>query len=108
MSEMNPADRRKATRVDFSHEFPARMIAIDGTWHRPCKIFDVSETGAKLQVDGSIAKLQLKEFFLLLSSTGTAHRRCELAWVNGDEVGARFVQTPTKRSAPKSSSRPLA
>jgi len=28
--------------------------------------------------------LALKEFFLLLSSTGLAYRRCRLDWVNGD------------------------
>jgi hypothetical protein len=66
------------------------MMAIDGTWRRPCKIDDISDTGAKLTVEGSIAGLALKEFFLLLSSTGLAYRRCELAWVNGDTLGVTF------------------
>ena len=35
--------------------------------------------------------LPLKEFFLLLSSSGLAYRRCELAWVNGDEIGVNFL-----------------
>jgi hypothetical protein len=34
--------------------------------------------------------LHLKEFVLLLSSTGLAYRRCELAWVNGDQIGAKI------------------
>ena len=41
------------------------MMAIDGTWRRPCTLEDVSETGARLTVDGSIEGLPLKEFFLL-------------------------------------------
>jgi hypothetical protein len=45
----------------------------------------------KLTIPGSIEGLNLKEFFLLLSSTGLAYRRCELAWVNGDQIGAKFV-----------------
>jgi len=60
---------------------------------------DVSQTGARLTVDSSIAGLNLKEFFLLLSSTGLAYRRCSLAWVNGEEIGVTFVQPPTQKKA---------
>jgi hypothetical protein len=41
--------------------------------------------------------LHLKEFFLLLSSTGLAYRRCELSWVNGDQIGVNFIKTGEKR-----------
>jgi hypothetical protein len=68
------------------------MMGIDGTWRRNCTIEDVSETGAKLTVEGSVEGLHLKEFFLLLSSTGLAYRRCELAWVNGDQIGVNFLK----------------
>jgi len=72
-------------------------MAIDGTWRRDCIMHDVSETGARLSVRDSIEGLKLKEFFLLLSSTGLTYRRCELAWVNGEEIGAKFVQHRPKR-----------
>ena len=71
--------------------------AIDGTWRRPCAMEDVSETGARLTVDGSIEGLQLKEFFLLLSTMGKAYRRCQLAWVNGDEIGVFFLKPGEKK-----------
>ena len=58
---------------------------------------DVSETGARLTVDGSIEGLQLKEFFLLLSTMGKAYRRCQLAWVNGDEIGVFFLKPGEKK-----------
>ena len=58
---------------------------------------DVSETGAKLTVEGSVEGLHLKEFFLLLSSTGLAYRRCELSWVNGDQIGVNFLKTGDKK-----------
>ncbi|MGB8118186.1 MAG: hypothetical protein WCF56_05575, partial [Pseudolabrys sp.] len=45
----------------------ANMMAIDGTWQRPCTMQDVSETGAKLIAGGSIEGLPLKEFFLRTS-----------------------------------------
>lgn len=88
---MKPSERRKNVRIDFSHEISAQIVAIDGTWRRACKISDVSETGANIMVEGSIERLQIKEFFLLLSKTGPAYRRCELAWVNGASLGARFI-----------------
>src|SRR5262249_8714585 len=77
-------ERRKGDRVVFERGIPAHMMGIDGPWRRDCIMEDVSEMGAKLTVDGSVEGLALKEFFLLLSSTGLAYRRCELAWVNGD------------------------
>ncbi len=94
-------EQRKARRVVFERGYDAHMMAIDGTWRRACKIQDISDTGAKLGVDGSIDGLLLKEFFLLLSSTGLAFRRCELAWVNGDNLGVLFKSAGVKKS-PKS------
>jgi hypothetical protein len=38
-----------------------------------------------------------KEFFLLLSSTGLAFRRCELAWIDGTHVGVRFISMVKKK-----------
>jgi hypothetical protein len=87
------AERRTGERVIFERGFNAHMMGIDGTWRRECIMEDVSETGAKLTVEGSVEGLHLKEFFLLLSSTGLAYRRCELAWVNGDQIGVNFLKT---------------
>jgi hypothetical protein len=55
-----------------------------------------------MTVEGSIQGLPLKEFFLLLSSTGLAYRRCELAWVNGEEIGVNFLKNSKKKKAGKS------
>ena len=97
---MLKGENRKSNRVEFSLDVSAHMMAIDGTWRRSCKIRDVSETGAKLTVEGSLEGLHLKEFFLLLSSTGLAYRRCELIWVNGDQLGVTFLfQSASKKSS---------
>jgi hypothetical protein len=95
---------RKDTRVSFEHPFDAVMMGIDGTWRRECHLVDVSVSGAKLIVSGSIEGLNLKEFFLLLTPAGIAFRRCELIRVNGDEIGVRFlkkgdVRKPVRRPA---------
>ena len=92
-------ERRKGDRVVFERGIPAQMMGIDGTWRRNCILEDVSENGGKLTVDGSVEGLHLKEFFLLLSSTGLAYRRCELAWVNGDQMGVTFLR-PGKKKKP--------
>jgi hypothetical protein len=94
---MATGERRKGERVVFERGIPAHMMGIDGTWRRDCIMEDVSEMGAKLTVDGSVEGLQLKEFFLLLSSTGLAYRRCELAWVNGDQIGVTFLKPGKKK-----------
>jgi hypothetical protein len=89
---------RKSRRVIFERGYAAHMMAIDGTWRRSCKMLDVSDTGAQLTIEGSVEGLQLKEFFLLLSSTGLAYRRCQLAWVNGDRVGVYFLRQGDKKN----------
>jgi hypothetical protein len=88
-------EQRSQHRVVFDRGHPAYMMAVDGTWRRTCMIEDVSDGGAKLTVNDSLEGLHLKEFFLLLSSTGLAYRRCELAWVNGDQLGGTFLQGST-------------
>jgi hypothetical protein len=94
---MSDVDRRKTTRVSFERGVNVYLMAIDGTWRRDCVMQDASDGGAKFVVSGSIEGLNLKEFFLLLSSTGLAYRRCQLSWINGDQIGAKFV----KRSSAK-------
>jgi hypothetical protein len=93
------SERRRGERVVFERGINAHMMGIDGTWRRECVVEDVSELGAKMTVEGSIEGLHLKEFFLLLSSTGLAYRRCELAWVNGDQVGVNFLKPENKKKA---------
>ncbi len=90
-------ERRQSERVIFEHGLNAHMMGIDGTWRRACVVEDVSETGARLTITGSIEGLHLKEFFLLLSSTGLAYRRCALAWVNGAQVGVSFLKQTEKK-----------
>ena len=51
-------------------------------------------------VDRPLDVLQAQEFFLLLSSTGLAYRRCELIRVDGCEVGVRFILEKKKKGRP--------
>ena len=79
-------------RVTFSRGYDVCIMAIDGTWRRDCQLNAISDNDATLTVEGSIQGLNLKEFFLLLSSTGLAYRRCELVRVNGTDMDIAFLK----------------
>jgi PilZ domain-containing protein len=91
--------KRAANRVSFERGYRAQIMGIDGTWRRDCTMLDVSVSGVQLHIKESIAGLDLKEFFLLLSSTGLAYRRCELARIDGEQIGARFIQPARKKAS---------
>jgi hypothetical protein len=99
MSQKTGAEQRTARRVTFERGIAAHMMAIDGTWRRSCTVRDVSDSGARLMVDGSLEGLVLTEFFLLLSTRGLAYRRCQLAWINGEELGVLFLNRGKRRAA---------
>ncbi len=86
-----PYGDRKSGRVDFERGIRVYIMGIDGTWRRECMMIDVSQTGARLCIEGSFEGLDLKEFFLLLSSTGLAFRRCRMVRVAGDQIGIQFL-----------------
>jgi hypothetical protein len=89
-------ERRKKNRVEFSRGVNVQMVAIDGTWSKHCVMLDAAAGGAKLLVTDPVKGISLKEFFLVLSTTGQAFRRCELAWINGDQLGVRFLEARPK------------
>src|SRR5580765_5630666 len=89
-----------AERVTFSRGYDVCLMAIDGTWRRDCQLNAISDNDAVLTVDGSIQGLNLKEFFLLLSSTGLAYRRCELVRVNGAEMDVQFLKGKNRKKGP--------
>ena len=90
-------DNKGADRVTFSRGYDVCIMAIDGTWRRDCQLNAISDNDAILTVEGSIQGLNLKEFFLLLSSTGLAYRRCELVRVNGTEMDIQFLKGKNKK-----------
>lgn len=85
-------ENRRASRVRFEHRHPVNLMGVDGTWRLTCNLLDVSASGAKIEIEGSVDVLQSKEFFLVLSSTGLAFRRCEMIWVDGSQVGVKFIE----------------
>jgi hypothetical protein len=99
-------EKRKSSRVRFDHRHPVNLMGVDGTWRRSCVLLDASNTGAKLEVEGSADVLRAREFFLLLSSTGLAFRRCELVWVDGAQVGVKFIEDRGSRQKGRQQANP--
>jgi hypothetical protein len=93
-------DNKVLDRVTFSRGYDVCIMAIDGTWRRDCQLNAISDNDAVLTVEGSIQGLNLKEFFLLLSSTGLAYRRCELVRVNGVEMDVQFLNGRNGKKRP--------
>jgi hypothetical protein len=92
------SEQKKALdRVTFGRGYDVCIMAIDGTWRRDCMLQAISDIDAVLTVEGAIHGLNLKEFFLLLSSTGLAYRRCELVRVNGTEMDVQFLNTKPRK-----------
>jgi hypothetical protein len=91
------SEKRGARRVAFAHAPSTSIMAIDGTWRRPCVLSDVSDTGAKLTIQGPLKGLNLSEFFLVLSSTGLAYRRCSFVWTRKNQIGVAFDKQEVKK-----------
>jgi hypothetical protein len=90
-------DKKALDRVTFGRGYDVCIMAIDGTWRPDCLLQAVSGNDAVLTVEGSIQGLNLQEFFLLLSSTGLAYRRCELVRVNGADMDIQFLKTKGRK-----------
>jgi hypothetical protein len=101
-------DPKALERVAFSRGYGVCIMGIDGTWRRDCRLNAISEHDAILTVAGSIQGLNLKEFFLLLSSTGLAYRRCELVRVNGTEIDVQFLKGKKRKRRPRANLESLA
>jgi hypothetical protein len=105
---MAGAERRRGDRVVFERGFAAHMMGIDGTWRRDCVMRDASDGGARLTVSGPLEGLELKEFFLLLSSTGLVYRRCRMVRLQGDEIGIEFLKQSARKSKGRTSGKAMA
>jgi PilZ domain len=79
-------NRRKFSRRSLN--YPAKIIANDGSWNRDCRLVDVSDGGARLVTE---TPLELPGDFTLALS-GKIARRCQLKWIEDCEVGVLFVR----------------
>jgi hypothetical protein len=78
------ADRRRVLK--------AGVIAYNGRHVTlPCGVRDLSQVGARLQVDGSVSA---PDTFELLVDLDGLEAACEVVWRRGSEIGVRFLEPP--------------
>jgi hypothetical protein len=78
-------DKRKSTRKSLHY---SAWIAIEGQGKRSCFIADISDTGARLEVE-DIHTIPDK-FVLLLAATNAPKRQCKVVWRDADVMGVQF------------------
>lgn len=88
------AENRQFPRINFYQGLNVRIVAIDGTWSRSCKMIDVSLKGCKLLVENPFEGINERQFFLVFSATDAVRRRCKLIWTDREQLGVRFLTGP--------------
>lgn len=94
---MSKPEKRTAKRVAFEDSFDTKVVALDGTWSIAGRLYDVSDSGARVRLSGEIIeRLRHEEFFLMITRDGRVSRRARMAWERKQYVGVRFVSLDSK------------
>lgn len=87
-------EKRKTRRQRLHHV--AKILTGPRQFH-DCKLSNVSETGARIEVaDSSVLP---DRFLLLLAARGRARRACQVIWREPQHVGVKFVRRPERPAA---------
>ena len=78
-------DHRKASRRPLRH---TAWVTINGEELHGCAISDISDTGARLDVEKP--DILPEKFVLLLSSRGSPKRKCRVIWRTEKQIGVEF------------------
>lgn len=78
-------EKRKSIRRAIRY---AAWIGFEGSALRGCMVSDISETGARLELEKAEEIPEL--FNLLLSDRGGIYRRCRTVWRKENQIGVQF------------------
>lgn|ERR1700688_2105066 len=94
-------DKRHARRQPMRY---SAWVALSATERHGCVLSDVSDSGARIEVQDS--SVLPEHFLLLLSANGAARRYCQVVWRQPNKVGVKFEASLPEGSqatvAPKS------
>ncbi|MBV8793000.1 MAG: PilZ domain-containing protein [Pseudolabrys sp.] len=79
------SDKRRSTRRPIRY---TAWIKMPNDQLQGCALSDISDTGARLDVENVDAIPS--EFILMLSSRGTPQRKCKVVWRNDSQIGVDF------------------
>jgi hypothetical protein len=84
ISNRKSKEQRKSTRRSINTR---AWIRVEGGFAvRPCNVIDISDTGARLSIEGDIPSS-----FALMLSRDSRGRSARIKWRRGDKVGVVFV-----------------
>ena len=78
-------DKRKSMRRPMRY---TAWVALEADQLHGCVLSDISDTGARIDVDET--KTIPDQFMLLLSSNGSARRKCRVVWRKPRQIGVKF------------------
>jgi len=82
-----PSQNRKSKRREIWNG--ARIALRDGSAPKACRMIDISDGGARLDVPN--AEALPDHFALLLSYDGRMYRYCAVVWRKGTIIGVEFI-----------------
>ena len=83
-------NQRKAKRQPF--QLTAFVDLGDSSPPLPCTVTDISESGARISIDG-VGAVPV-EFSLVMTRNGRLRRHCNVVWRSDAQIGVMFVPTP--------------
>lgn len=89
------SDKRKAPRKPLRY---AAWIALDNRQPANCLLSDISDLGARLDVEDST--LIPDRFVLLLARHNAPKRYCTVIWRENNQIGVRFERRHDRVAAP--------
>ncbi|HZL31727.1 MAG TPA: PilZ domain-containing protein [Pseudolabrys sp.] len=78
-------DKREAVRRAMRY---TAWLTLDGDELHGCALSDISDTGARIDVEDSDRLPD--HFMLLLSGNGVARRKCRIVWRQPRQIGVTF------------------
>ena len=93
---MRDKDKRKARRRPLRR---SAWVALGPNDLHGCKLFDVSEAGARIEVEDTTPIPD--HFMLFLSNNGAARRPCQVVWRNSNQLGVKFEKHLVAATAPE-------
>ena len=88
-------DKRRSRRRPLRY---SAWMALENDKLHGCVLADISDTGARLDVDD--AEALPERFMLLLSGTGSAKRSCRVIWRSPGQVGVAFERRLSEATGP--------
>lgn len=94
-------EKRTAKRQPLRY---TAWVALTAEQRHGCVVSDVSESGARIDVQDSTALPD--HFVLMLTSNGSARRFCRVMWRKPNQVGVQFTRNLAEAATPSLAPKP--